>query len=101
MFLQLTFPGISQPVNNPTGFKFTDLASVVNEALKYIFPIAGLILLFMLISGGFQLLTAAGNPEATQKGYNQLLYAIVGFLVIFIAYWLIQILEYVLGITVF
>lgn len=100
MILDLALPG-GMSVANPAGFQFTDVASVVSEALKYVFPIAGLALFFMLIAGGFQLLTAAGNADAVKEGYNKILYAMVGFLIIFVAYWLVQILELILGIKVF
>lgn len=106
MFFQLTLPGgntfeLPSEVLTDKGFQFTDLASVINKALKYVFPAAGLILFFMLIAGGFQLLTSAGDPEKTKKGYDKIIWSIIGFLVIFIAYWLVQILEAILGIKVF
>jgi type III secretory pathway component EscU len=99
MIFQLTLPGAQ--INNPQGFAFTDLASVINKLLTYILPLAGIILFFMIIAGGFQLLTSAGNPDSISKGQKKITIAIVGFLVIFIAYWLMQILEVVFGITVF
>lgn len=103
MLFQLVLPGLKGDVeiDYPQDFKFTNLASVINEALKYIFPAAGLVLFFMLIAGGFQLLTSTGDPESTSKGYKKIVFAIIGFLVIFISYWLIQILETILGIKVF
>lgn len=110
MILQITLPGPNDaPIEIPypsavqtdEGFQFSDLASVINQAIIYIFPFAGLILFFMLIGGGFRLLTSAGNPESTAKGYKMILMALVGFIVIFVSYWLMQILETVLGITVF
>lgn len=109
MLFQLILPGTGRDVeiDYPTEvlkeprFKFETLADVISEALKYVFPAAGLILFFMLITGGFQLLTSAGDPERTKKGYGKIIWAIIGFLVIFIAYWLIQILEAILGIKVF
>ena len=97
----LTLPN-NVDVNMPSTFKFKgrNLASIINELLKYVFPLAGLILFFMLIAGGFQLLTSIGNPEKTKKGYQKIVFALIGFLVIFISYWLMQILEKVLGIRV-
>lgn len=98
----ITLPG-GVTINNVPGFNpnFTDLGSVISALLPYVFVLAGLVMFFLLIAGGFQLLTSAGNPEATAKGYKRILFAIVGFLVVFISYWLIQILQYVLGITIF
>ncbi|MFC1711013.1 hypothetical protein ACFLZ1_00345 [Patescibacteria group bacterium] len=101
MLFQLSLPGgISIP--EPAGFNFAggSLADVINEALKYIFPFAGLIMFFLFIAAGFQLLTSAGNPESTKKGYQRLLFAIIGFLVIFLSYWLIQIIGKILGFSI-
>jgi len=81
--------------------KFTNPASIINEALKYIFPFAGLILFFMLIAAGFQLLTAAGNEESIKKAQQKITYAVLGFVVIFVSFWLIKILEVVFGVEIF
>lgn len=52
----------------------------------------------MLISAGFSFLTSAGDAKKLEKGKQQLTYAVVGFLVIFVAYWLVQIAGFVFGI---
>lgn len=102
----LTLPGNKPvPIDYPEKFKFTDPtkgeAQVINALLPYIFPAAGLVLLFMIIAGGFQLLTSAGNPESTAKGYKRILYAVIGFIVIFVSYWIIQIIQDIFGIDIF
>jgi len=97
---QIQLPG-NINISDQLDPQLTDLASVINRGLTYLFPATGLLLLFMLIAGGFQLLTSAGNPEATAKGYKKIIFAVVGFVIIFVSYWLIQILEIVLGIKVF
>jgi len=102
--LSLSLPGAGDEnvqVNYPSGegfdFKFTDVASIINEALKYIFPFAGLILFFILIGAGFQFLTAAGNEEKVQKASKTITAALIGFIIIFVSFWLIKLLETVLG----
>ncbi|PIS09232.1 hypothetical protein COT75_02600 [Candidatus Beckwithbacteria bacterium CG10_big_fil_rev_8_21_14_0_10_34_10] len=95
----LELPG-NISVEDQLDSKFTTPASIISELLKYIFPFAGLVLFFMLIAGGFQLLTAAGNEESIKKGQQRILYAVIGFMVIFISFWLIQILEVILGIEI-
>lgn len=77
------------------------LGQIISAFLPYIFIIAGLILFGLLIIGGFGLLTSAGNPEKTKSSQGQIISALVGFLIIFLAYWLTQILEIVFGITIF
>lgn len=77
------------------------IGEIISAILPYIFVIAGLILFFLLISSGFELLTSAGNPESQKKAQAKLTNAIVGFIIIFLAYWLAQIVEAVLGIQIF
>ena len=99
LFQSLTLPGPENPtVSGPTGFTFTDLGSIVSKLIgQYVFFFAGLILLLMLIMGGFQMLTSAGDPEKVKAGQGKITTSLIGFLIIFAAYWLMQIIETVLG----
>jgi len=76
------------------------IGEILTHALNYIFVIAGLILLFMLISGGFKMITGASNPKAKESASKTITSAFIGFIVIFLAYWLVQIVEIVLGISI-
>lgn len=97
--LQLTLPG-GMTIDDPMRGKFKTLADVINEFLKYLFPLAGLVLLGVLILGGFQLLTSGGNPETVQKGKDKIVSGIVGFLILALAYWIVEILGKVFGIEI-
>lgn len=105
------FSEIQRQFSDATGLKaiftFDPNASVadkvgliIGEVLKYVFVIAGLLLLFFLISGGFQLLLSAGNEKTMEMAKNKITNAIFGFLLLFLSYWLVQILEFILGISV-
>ncbi len=102
MSFYITFPGGFQ-VENPQGFAFNNagFGEILSQVLKLAFPFAGLILFFILISGGFQLLTSAGNPEAMEKAKKKITNAVIGFFIIFLSYWILQILEAVFGIKTF
>lgn len=76
------------------------IGDIINEALKYIFPAAGLILLLYLIYGGYQLMLSGGDPKAVESGKQKITSAIIGFVIVFISYWLVQIIGEVLGIEV-
>jgi len=69
-----------------------------SEVLPIVIVIGGLLLLVMLFMGGFTMLTNAQNPQGQEKGKQQITWAIVGFLLLFSAYWIVQILEIVFGI---
>jgi len=82
-------------------FKTGTLGDVISALLPYIFVISGLILFVFLIWGGFELLTSGGDPEKAKKAQARITSALIGFLIIFLAYWLTQILEVIFGISIF
>ncbi len=98
MILQsLTLPD-GTIVKSPTDF--TSVGDIFTKALPYILTIAGLILLFVIIGAGFTMFTSAGNPEKIKKSSQQLTFGIIGFVVIFTSYWIIQLLEKVFGLSI-
>jgi len=78
----------------------TTIGDILSALFPYLFVLAGLILFLYLIIGGFELLTSAGSPKAVESAKGKITNAFIGFIIIFIAYWLVQILEIVLGITI-
>lgn len=81
-----------------TGARAGDsLGEIVNDLMPYIFAVSGLVLLFMIIFSGYQLLTSAGNPEGMQKGKSRLTAALVGFIIIFAAFWIYQLIGVIIG----
>ncbi len=85
----------------PTNFKFADgpgsIGTIFSSALTYIYVLAGLILLFMLITGGITLMTAMGDPGKTKEGYGKITAGIIGFIIIFVSYFVVQIAQVALG----
>lgn len=81
------------------GFKFVggNIGDIVSELLKYLFPLAGLLVLLYLLFGGFQLMTSGGDPKKIQEARGKITNALVGFIIVFSAYWLVQIIASVLG----
>lgn len=80
-----------------TNFQFNSVGDVVSGIIPFVFAFAGIGLLIMLIIGGFSLLTSAGDAKKLEQGKQTLTYALVGFLIIFVAYWIVQILGRIFG----
>ena len=78
------------------------LADLVSVILSNAIVVAGILLLFLLIFGGISMIMGAGqdNPEAAAKGKQAATAAITGFIIIFAAYWIIQIIETVTGLDI-
>ena len=73
------------------------IESLISSLIPFIYVLAGLALLLMLSVGGFQLMMSAGDPKGVESGRNKVMYALIGFLIIFVSYWLVQILQVVFG----
>lgn len=72
----------------------------ISQILPNIFVFAGLILLGLLIMGGIRLISSAGNPEAQQKSKGMVTQAVIGFIIIFTAFWIIQIIQVITGVPI-
>lgn len=80
--------------------RFSNIGQFLNLLLPVAFIIAGIILLFLLIGGGFSIVASGGNAKSVETGKNQIMGAVIGFLVIFAAYWIIQIIEKFTGVPI-
>lgn len=77
--------------------KANTLGDIVSALLPYLFVIAGLLLLIYLIIGGFQLMTSAGDPKSVDSAKGKIMGSIIGFLILFLAFWIARILQVILG----
>jgi hypothetical protein len=88
--------------NHAIGLKSgaSNLGGIVSTLLPYLLTIAGLILFGMLVAGGFTMLAGAADKEAQEKGKKQITSALTGFAVIFLAYWIAQILQVIFKVNI-
>jgi hypothetical protein len=75
------------------------IGQIITKFLPYLFVIAGLMLLTYLIMGGFGLMTSGGDPKRVQSAQGKITSALIGFFIIFVAYWITQILQSVFGLS--
>ncbi len=71
-------------------FKGGTIGSVISALLPLIFFAAGTILLIYLILGGLQYMTSRGDPKAIQGAQSKITAALIGFIIVFAAYWITQ-----------
>lgn len=77
----------------------TNVGGIIDILLTYIFPAAGIAMLLYLIWGGFQIMLSGGNPKNIEDGKGKITNAIIGFVLVFAAYWIVQIVAIALGLT--
>ena len=89
--------------NEAIGIKnqnMSTLGGIINTVMTYLIPIGGLVLLVMIISGGITMMTAISDPKAAEAGKQRVTSALIGFIILFAAYWIVQLLEIVLGVNI-
>lgn len=78
------------------------IASFFNLGIvNIIFFVAGIALLFYVITAGLSMMTSRGDPKALEGAKARLTYAVYGFIIIFTAYWIVQVVGLLLGIEGF
>jgi hypothetical protein len=81
---------------------YTDPASLVTLIVKNGLTIAGIIFLVLLVAGGFMIIASAGSGDQKKAATAKTMVtdAVIGFLVIFLSYFIIQIIEVITGLTI-
>lgn len=63
---------------------------ILTRVTTYVFVLAGVIAFFYLIISGFTYLTAGGNADNAKKGQTGMINAILGIVIIFLAYAIVR-----------
>lgn len=82
-------------LDNPIGAnKMTtgEILKRIGEVIKIVLGVVGSIALLVFIYGGFLWLTSGGNPDKVKKGRDTFLWAVIGLLIIFNSYLLVDFL---------
>ena len=73
---------------------------LVSRALTYAFPIAGTILFVMILWGGFEMISGATESKSMEAGKQRITAAVLGFLLLFAAYWITQLVQIVFNVSI-
>lgn len=75
------------------------LGDLVSLVLKLSFVVAGVLILIMFLIAGFQMIMGAGqnNPDSAKKGKEAATSAAIGFVIVFVAYWIVRLIEIITG----
>lgn len=77
---------------------FGDTGAIISKLLPYLFTAAGLLLLVTLVLGGITLMTAAGDANKMKDGYGKITAGLIGFVIVFVSYFIAQIIQIALGV---
>ena len=91
------------PVNQDIGSSpwGGDIFPIFWTIIKNLYVLTGIVLLFFLVAGGVGMIINAGNADKQKQSSQTLTSALVGYLIMFAAYWLVRIVEIVFGVEIF
>ena len=93
----VTVAGVTLPQSDAEtkgGFSAPGLiGQIVSKLLGPILIIAGFLTVIFIVISGIQFATSSGNPEAAAGAKNRLIFAIIGFVIIVLAYSILQIVD--------
>ena len=93
---------------NPTGPSFIrgsayeskGFFDFLSPIIRNVYIITGIILFFFIIIGGLGMILSAGNSDKQKQSSKTLGSAVMGYLIMFVAYWLIKIIETLTGVQI-
>ena len=93
---------IGNTFGSPIGKGNYGFAKLVSIILSNAIVIAGIIMLFLMIGGGIAIIGGAGkgSSESAARGRSAVTSAVIGFIIIFATYWIVQIVEIITGVDI-
>lgn len=89
-------------ISETTGFSGgTTISQLIEMALPLIYTAAGIGLLIYLLVGGYGYLTSQGDPKAIAAARSKITTALIGIVIVFVSYWIVQAFGLLLGIDTF
>ncbi|SRR5690606_6870884 len=85
----VTVEGPLQNINN--------LGDLINLLMNFLVPLAGIILFFVLIWGGYDVLLSRGEADRLQSGKNKITAGIIGIVLLVLSYLIVNIIGYIFG----
>ncbi len=81
---------------------FTNVAYLVNHLYKVLLVFGGVLIFLFIIFGGLMYIKGAGQERSddVNKGQKVITWSIIGFLILFSAYWIIQIIQLITGVPI-
>lgn len=81
---------------------YPNLGILISLVLKNALTVAGILLLCLLLFGGITYIISAGegDPKKAQQAQTAITDALVGFAIVFLAYFIIQIIQVITGLNI-
>lgn len=87
----------NQTIQGPLDQSVDSLGKVITKTLGFIMPMAGIILLFVLISGGYDYMMSQGNADKIKSAQGKITSGIIGFILLIVSFLITRIIAVIFG----
>ena len=85
-------------MGTPVPLSFAE--DIFSNLLKAFIPFAGIVLFFILVFGGFSLVTSGGDPGKVKKAWGSITFGVLGLFLIIASYLIIRLIYQFTGVNV-
>lgn len=84
-------------IKGPLDEGINNLGDLVSRILSFLIPMAGIVLLFVLIWGGYDFMMSQGNPERIKGAQAKITSGLVGFFLLIASYLIVRVISAIFG----
>lgn len=88
-------------IQGPQGFAFNNVGDVLNAVSLFLYPFAGVVLLFIFLWAGYDFVTSQGEQEKISSARMKMTAGIIGFTLLVLSAFFVQVIGFVFGLNEF
>lgn len=77
---------------------YSNIGDIINNVVPFIMTLAGIILFFVLMWGGFDYVTSQGLPEKVKSANAKITAGVIGFVLLVLSFLITRVLAYIFGV---
>src|SRR3989344_4494651 len=74
-----------------------NLGDIINLSLKFLLPLAAVVLFFVIVYGGDGPFVSPGEPGKNKDGRNKITTGIIGFVLLVLSYVIVKLIAWIFG----
>jgi len=88
---------IEGPLQDSSGNSINNIGQLTSRVLSFLLPLAGIVLLFVFIWGGYDYMMSQGNPEKVKGAQAKITSGIIGLILLVASYLLVRVISTIFG----
>lgn len=90
---------IDSPLKDNKGVQYENLGQIIGAVTTFLIPIGAVILLFVLIMGGYEFMLSQGSPDKIKSARAKIVSGIIGLILMVFAFIIAKFISYMFDIN--